>query len=193
MIGDQRRYGLQSVKYLDEWYFDFARAEYLLMRTPEDDLVGVFRIHMNRHEDFPSYEGLDPWVTNAVENGQSFADIGAYLHPLIEGRPRTTCVARLLGNAARIAERNDQVYLYAQVPSYLGRLFETFLFRKAGKKFKCRGWRQPSWVPIASKCIVYSDDGETTDWPRPENVDKEFVGDARREYRNELKKEQKVV
>jgi nucleoside 2-deoxyribosyltransferase len=190
MICDPRRYGLQSVRHLDEWYFDFTNAEYVLMWTPEDDLVGVCRIHMNH---LLNYEGLDQWVTNAVENGQRFADIGAYLHPLIEGRSRTICVARLLGKAARIAVRHDQVHLYAQVPSYLDKVFETFLFRKAGKKFKCWGWCQPSWVPIASKCIVYSDDGESTDLHQPENVDKEFISAARREYRKELEEEQKVI
>ena len=189
MTGDKRRYGLESVEHLDDWFFDYSSAEYILLRTPGNDLVGVGRIHMDRDPDFTRYKGLEAWVTQAAKDGQSFADVGAYLHPLIKGKWRTTCLAKMLGRAARIGERNYQVHLYAQVPSYLARLFNEFLFRRAGETFKCPGWRQPSWTPIVLKCIVYSGGGETAEWPKPEKVDNEFIDNAREEYLNEVKNE----
>ena len=164
MKGDKKRYGLESVEFLDEWFFDFQHAEYVLMRTPDGDLVGVFRLHTNH--DVTSHAGIFKWVVDIAreedDNGKvEFADVGAYLHPSIEGKPRIACLATLVGRGARIAERNRQVFMYCQVPSYLENHFDSFLFLKAGKTFKCPGWRQPSWTPYAVKCVIYSDRGET--------------------------------
>ena len=190
MKRDTRRYGLESVEFLDEWFFDYQNAEYVLMRTPDNDLVGVFRIHFNRKVDYP---GIEDWVIQAAEDGQTFADVGAYLHPSFGDAPRAMCLAQMLGRAARIGERNDHVHLYAQVPSYLATKFYAFLFQWAGKNFKCPGWGERSWTPIVSKCLVYADDGEddgeTVKWPIPERVDHDFVNFARNEYKSEKKTE----
>lgn len=182
------RYGLESVAYLDEWFFDYHNAEYIEMRTPtSNEFVGVFRIHMRT--DLSKYTGLEDWVSQCAGDGQEFCDVGAYLNPSISGKTRSKCLATMLGHAARIAELHNQVHLYAQVPSQLFRRFEKFLFRRAGMNFPCPGWRQPSWTPVALKCIAYSGEGSSVDWPAPERIDNDFIAAAREAYQNRFRDE----
>lgn len=182
MRKDSRRYGLESVAFLDDWFFDFRNAEYVVMRSPDDDLVGVFRLHTNH--DVMRYDGIAEWVIETAEDNSRFADVGAYLHPAIDGPIRATCLAKLLGRAARIAERHQQIYLYCQVPSHLEKVFNAFLFERAGLSFKCPGWSQPSWTPLAVKCIAYSDDGDRPA-SGPVAVNRQFIDAASEEYHRE--------
>lgn len=194
MTKDIKRYGLESVVYLEDWFFDYKNAEYILVRTQDNDLVGVCRIHMNRECDFEKYAELESWITEAAANGQPFADVGAYLHPLIKGPVRTNFVAQMLGNAAWIAEQHRQVHLYAQVPSRLTHSYKKFLFQQAGKEFSCRGWRQPRWTPIVSKCTHYSGNSKTMDLSKLGDIDREFIDIARKEYQiNAEQNNQRIV
>jgi hypothetical protein len=172
MMFDQRRYGLESVEYLNEWFFDYHNADFIMFKTPkrgkvDGELIGVFRIHYNH--DVRAYQtsdgrGIEEWVISNAEDGQPFADVGAYLHPSINDACRAQMLAAMLGCAIDICERSGQVYLYAQVPAYLAKRFKSFLFRRAGKDFHCEGWQQAFWTPMVLKCVAYPRCYNHSDW-----------------------------
>jgi nucleoside 2-deoxyribosyltransferase len=163
MMFDQKRYGLESISYLNEWFFDYHNADFIMLKSPqltnyEGELIGVFRIHYNhdlRTYQTPDGRGIEEWVMRNVEDGQPFADVGAYLHPSISSQCRAQMLAIMLGCAVDICERSGHVHLYAQVPAYLASRFRSFLFRRAGMDFHCDGWQQKRWTPMVLKCVAY--------------------------------------
>ena len=172
------RYGLRSVKDLEEWFFDFENSEFLTMFAETGELIGVFRLHPNHN--VLQYQNLESWILDAARDNQTFADVGAYLHPAIEApEQRRNLLAAMVGYAASIGEQvHNQLYLYAQVPSRQIRLFKRFGFIKAGSTFKCEGWEQ-QWIPVSLKCIVLDRDSlEFEAWNKRRRAEDNLPEDA---------------
>ena len=180
IMKSEPRYGLTSLSFLPEWFFDYRKSDYIEMYTSGGDdgqLVGVFRMYPNH--DITQYQDLEPWVATAAADGQTFADCGAYLHPKIKNHLRRQCLATLIGRATYLCEQSGQVYIYAQVPKQNLGDFESYLFQRAGKNFTCEGWSH-EWVPILLKCLVYTGDEKVRNaWfatgGKAPQVDKSFL------------------
>ena len=183
IMKSDKRYGLKSVKYLDEWFFDFNKAQFIVMREPaSNEMVAVFRIHPNTT--VAGYPDIASWAkemelhANEGDEDEAFADVGAYIHPKIAGRQRSVVLAKLIGLGARIAEYKHQYHLYAQVPSrsHKDLFVNKFGWMVAGKDFRLDTWTQERWSPIAQKCFFYSDLSEATDEEIARCIAEERVG-----------------
>lgn len=141
MTSDKDRYGLSSVEYLTDIFFDYKNSEYLRLSC-NGDIVALLRLHKNHN--LRLYPDLDEDICLAIEDGQSFADAGIYFPIGTPSEQRLRLLGILLGNAA---EKVDSVNLYAQVPKRLLSRYQEFGFAKAGKPFSCAGW-QGQWCPI---------------------------------------------
>lgn len=177
------RYGLSSVEYLPEWFFDYKKAEYLMMSpsggTPERDLVGVFRLHPNH--DLLQYSNLEVWVKDLAKQGEMFADVGAYLHPALSDKARRAqCLAALLGPATALCQEIGNIYMYAQVPTDSLPRYKKFMFTRAGSEFFVKGWEH-QWVPIVLNCIAFDPSTSKSDSPlvvESNEIDRDFVDRA---------------
>jgi PAS domain-containing protein len=181
------RYGLSSVRWLPEYFFDYNTSEYIRLENSTGDLVGVFRLHLNH--DVSVYSNLDQWIRDLAQHGLTFADAGAYLHPMLPADTRRDCLAMLLGYAARLCDNREQAYIYAQVPSDRASRYQKFAFRTCGPEFSVDGW-DPKWVPIALKCLIFDEDESVMSGWRKEvgsgRVDAEFINRARLSFRQAM-------
>jgi len=144
MTTDESRYGLQSVRYLADDFFDYKNTEYLQI-TVDGVIKGLLRLHMKHN--LLVYPELFSDISVAVNDGQGFADAGIYLPIGTPPEWRLQLLGRLLGSAVERAEANGVTNIYAQVPQKLLARYQEFGFSKAGNEFTCEGW-QGTWVPI---------------------------------------------
>lgn len=147
MLRDQRRYGLKSVRYLPEWFFDFDRTEYLIVED-RGICVAVCRITLSL--DMSPYLPGSSILQDAADtaNPESFADVGAYFHEILTSPERRVLVSECLGIIMNISETNGCPFQYVQVPSQFKEIYKGFGFIEAGTSFVCEGWADFRWVPM---------------------------------------------
>lgn len=144
MTCDQERYGLASVSYLSDFFFEYKRTEFLRLLI-DGRLIGLLRLHIGH--DLGNYSSLEADVVNAVQDGQGFADAGVYFPSDTPSEIRLKLLGELLGRAVDRAEGANVTNLYAQIPVRLVERYREFGFSQAGPSFFCDGW-SGKWVPI---------------------------------------------
>ncbi len=147
MFRDQRRYGLKSVRYLPEWFFDFDRTEYLIV---EDRGIRVAVCRITLSLDISPYLPGNSILRDAADtaNPESFADVGAYFHEILTSPERRVLVSECLGIIMNNSETNGCPFQYVQVPSQFKEIYKGFGFIEAGTPFVCEGWADFRWVPM---------------------------------------------
>lgn len=176
------RYGLKAVRFLEDYFFDYARTEYLYMRAPSNDIVAVFRVS----RDFDvlqfarKYNNLAEDIVLNAQHEHKFADAGVYLHPaILRNDVRRDCLAWLLGHAMYWCKRLGQDFIYAQIDSDRREIYETkFGMHVVGDKFQADGWDYDWWpilMPLGFKgdTLVKYPEGEITP-----GIDPVFCGEV---------------
>jgi hypothetical protein len=176
MKSDTKRYGLASVRYIPEWFFDYRNSEFLMMRVPGTHmLAGVFRLSLNHS--LAQYSNFESPTVEKIAAGKTFADAGAYLRAEIIANNRSWHLATLLGHAAAICSKRSQDFIYAQVPKPTLKFFAAYGWDRVGTDFVCEGWDQ-QWVPIMLDPDLYRG-GEL---PIDSQYNNEFIQRARDAY-----------
>jgi hypothetical protein len=177
MKSDQKRYGLSSVRWIPEWFFDYGHSEFLMMTVPgTTTLCGVFRLSLDH--DLRQYPKLDGAVAQFIKDDKTFADAGAYFDPAITATNRPRHLATFFGHAVAVCAKRSQDIIYAQVPKPTLKFFITYGWKRVGPDFECPGWDQ-RWVPVVVQPDLYRDLESPIEAP----LNKEFVQRTREAFR----------
>lgn len=160
MLNNPKRYGLESVHHLDEYFFDFSEVEYLIVSHSNPAMIlGVCRVNLRYDvSDFITGDSLLKTAADLAST-TSFADLGAYFpESLNRDQHRRILVAECLGRIIRRCEEQDCPYQYVQVPVHFREIYRAFGFSIAGDPFRCQGWGNVRWQPMLTGALWINDD-----------------------------------